>query len=63
MITIPFTVWYGLMLAAHADSSGGAQPSQDSWVITGEFAEVDTGNRAMQAGVGRRRAQVNCRFV
>jgi len=51
------------MLAAHADSSAGAQPSQDSWVITGEFAEVDTGNRAMQAGVGRRRAQVNCRFV
>jgi Domain of unknown function (DUF4410) len=24
----------------------------DSWVVTGEFGEVDTGNRAMQAAVG-----------
>jgi uncharacterized protein DUF4410 len=26
--------------------------ARDSWVVTGEFVEVDTGNRAMQAGVG-----------
>jgi len=37
---------------APADSSDGAHPSPNSWVITGEFVEVDTGNRAMQAGVG-----------
>ena len=35
-----------------ADKGDGAQPSRDSWVVTGEFVEVDTGNRAMQAGVG-----------
>jgi Domain of unknown function (DUF4410) len=36
---------------APADSGDGAHPPRDSWVITGEFIEVDTGNRAMQAGV------------
>ena len=35
-----------------ADSGDGVHASQDSWVVTGEFVEVDTGNRAMQAGVG-----------
>jgi uncharacterized protein DUF4410 len=37
---------------APADNGDGAHPSRDSWVVTGEFVEVDTGNRAMQAGVG-----------
>jgi uncharacterized protein DUF4410 len=37
---------------APADSAGGVHPSRDSWVLTGEFVQVDTGNRAMQAGVG-----------
>jgi hypothetical protein len=37
---------------ALADTGGGAHPSQNSWVVTGQFVEVDTGNRAMQAGVG-----------
>jgi Domain of unknown function (DUF4410) len=37
---------------APADNGDGAHASRDSWVITGEFVEVDTGNRAMQAGVG-----------
>ena len=37
---------------APADNGEGARASGDSWVITGEFVEVNTGNRAMQAGVG-----------
>lgn len=37
---------------APADNDDGAHPSRDSWVVTGEFVEVDTGNRATQAGVG-----------
>ncbi|HXO94690.1 MAG TPA: DUF4410 domain-containing protein [Candidatus Acidoferrum sp.] len=37
---------------APADSGDGLHASEDSWVVTGEFVEVDTGNRAMQAGVG-----------
>jgi hypothetical protein len=37
---------------APADNGDGAHPSRDSWVVTGEFVQVDTGNRAMQAGVG-----------
>jgi hypothetical protein len=28
------------------------RPARDCWVVTGEFVEVDTGNRALQAGVG-----------
>jgi len=31
---------------------GNSAPSHNCWVITGEFTEVDTGNRALQAGVG-----------
>jgi hypothetical protein len=27
-------------------------PTRDCWVVIGEFVEVDTGNRALQAGVG-----------
>jgi len=30
----------------------GCTPRRVPWVITGEFLEVDTGNRALQAGVG-----------
>ena len=37
---------------APADSGDGLHASEDSWVVTGEFVEVDTGNRATQAGVG-----------
>jgi hypothetical protein len=37
---------------ALADNRDGAHASRDSWVLTGEFVEVDAGNRAMQAGVG-----------
>src|SRR5262249_15620062 len=37
---------------APADNGGGAHPSPDSWVVTGEFVKIDTGNRAMQAGGG-----------
>ena len=37
---------------APADSGDGVHASRDFWVVTGEFVEVDTGNRAMQAGVG-----------
>jgi hypothetical protein len=40
------------MSVAPADNGDGARPSRDSWVVTGEFVEVDPGNRAMQAGVG-----------
>ena len=35
--------------AANGDS---AHPSVGSWIITGEFLEVNPGNRALQAGVG-----------
>jgi hypothetical protein len=34
---------------ANGDSAHG---SPGSWIITGEFVEVNTGNRALQAGVG-----------
>ena len=37
---------------ASAANGDGTHPSPGSWVITGEFLEVDTGNRALQAGVG-----------
>jgi hypothetical protein len=37
---------------APADNGDGAHAARDSWVVTGEFVEVDTGNRAMQTGVG-----------
>jgi hypothetical protein len=37
---------------APADNGDNAHASRDTWVVTGEFVEVDTGNRAMQAGVG-----------
>ena len=37
---------------APAASGGGVKGAPDCWVITGEFMEVDTGNRALQAGVG-----------
>lgn len=37
---------------APADNRDGTHASRDSWVLTGEFVEADTGNRAMQAGVG-----------
>jgi hypothetical protein len=37
---------------APADNGDGARAARDSWVVTGEFVEVDTGNRAMQAGIG-----------
>jgi hypothetical protein len=37
---------------AAASSGDGVEVSPDSWVVAGEFLEVDTGNRAMQAGVG-----------
>ena len=37
---------------ATAANGDGAHPSSGAWVITGEFLEVDTGNRALQAGVG-----------
>jgi Domain of unknown function (DUF4410) len=35
-----------------ADSGVGIRASRDSWVITGEFVELDAGNRALQPGVG-----------
>src|SRR5215472_3025641 len=31
---------------APADNGGGAHLSPDSWVVTGEFVEIDTANRA-----------------
>ncbi len=37
---------------APAANGDGARTSPRSWIITGEFVEVDTGNRALQAGVG-----------
>jgi hypothetical protein len=37
---------------ASAANGDGTHPSPGSWVIAGEFLEVDTGNRALQAGVG-----------
>jgi len=37
---------------ASAATGDGTHPSPGSWVIIGEFLEVDTGNRALQAGVG-----------
>lgn len=37
---------------APAYSGEGIRASRDSWVITGEFVELDAGNRALQAGVG-----------
>jgi len=37
---------------APAASGDGARTSAKSWIITGEFVEVDTGNRVLQAGVG-----------
>ncbi len=37
---------------APAANGDGARASPRSWIITGEFVEVDTGNRALQAGVG-----------
>jgi hypothetical protein len=37
---------------APAANGDDAHVSPGSWVITGEFVEVDTGNRALQAGVG-----------
>ena len=37
---------------APAQNGDGVRASRDCWVVTGEFVEVDTGNRALQAGVG-----------
>jgi Domain of unknown function (DUF4410) len=37
---------------AAASNGDSAHVSPGSWVITGEFVDVDTGNRALQAGVG-----------
>ena len=37
---------------APADNDDGVHPARDSWVLKGQFVEVDTGNGAMQAGVG-----------
>jgi Domain of unknown function (DUF4410) len=37
---------------APAKNGDGAHVSPGSWIITGEFVDVDTGNRALQAGVG-----------
>ena len=37
---------------ATAADGNGAHPESDCWVISGEFIDVDTGNRALQAGVG-----------
>jgi len=37
---------------ASAATGDGTHPSPGSWVIISEFLEVDTGNRALQAGVG-----------
>ena len=37
---------------ASAATEDGTHPSPGSWAIIGEFLEVDTGNRALQAGVG-----------
>jgi Domain of unknown function (DUF4410) len=43
---------------ANGDAMG---PARDCWVVTGEFVEVDTGNRALQAGVGFGAGSVNWR--
>ncbi len=37
---------------APARSGNGTDAPADCWIITGEFLEVDTGSRALQAGVG-----------
>jgi hypothetical protein len=37
---------------APASSGSGTNAPADCWIITGEFLEVDTGSRALQAGVG-----------
>lgn len=37
---------------APASAGNGSDAASDSWVITGQFQEVDAGNRALQAGVG-----------
>ena len=37
---------------APAESGSGTTAPADCWIITGEFLEVDTGSRALQAGVG-----------
>jgi hypothetical protein len=37
---------------APAESGNGTKAPADSWVITGEFLEVDAGSRALQSGVG-----------
>jgi hypothetical protein len=37
---------------APAENGDGAHASPESWIITGEFLDVDTGNRALEAGVG-----------
>jgi hypothetical protein len=37
---------------APANNGDDAHVSPGSWIITGEFVDVDTGNRALQAGVG-----------
>jgi len=39
-------------LHLRATGNGAHASRKDCWVITGEFLDVDTGNRAMQAGVG-----------
>lgn len=39
-------------IAPAAAGNGAHASRKDCWVITGQFLEVDTGNRAMQAGVG-----------
>jgi hypothetical protein len=37
---------------APANNGDDAHVSPGSWIITGEFVNVETGNRALQAGVG-----------
>jgi hypothetical protein len=37
---------------APAANGDDARTSPDCWVVSGEFVEVDTGNRVLQAGVG-----------
>jgi Domain of unknown function (DUF4410) len=37
---------------APAESGNGTNAPADCWIITGEFLEVDTGSRALEAGVG-----------
>src|SRR5262249_14773447 len=39
-------------IAPAAAGNGAHASPKDCWVITGQFLEVDTGSRAMQAGVG-----------